>query len=1002
MNKRKSMISVGVAIGLGLSIPPVASAQDDSIEQIIVTGSFIRRDNFDSASPVEIITQEDIVAEATPSLGEIISNQTMNFGSDIRANGFGRRFQEGNSTNANLRGLGSGATLQLVDGKRSSSSNLNNFLPQIAIGRVDILKDGASALYGSDAVAGVVNVITRNNFEGNELSLFRTEDSRGDHAEDVIEFIHGASSDRGHFTIALGFRDRSALKQGDRDDYVFPRAFARSNDGNPGSYRVPNRGADGLLTGTTSQLADPGCGVDNGPGGTNEAAYRNNISGQPNATGTTCQFYFGEWFNYVNDNKQASLWTNYEYELNDSLSFEGDFMFSKQDAHGRSSNSNPGGRVDLLPTIPGEHPGNPYTAMADRGNGLEPIYAQVGPDGRALRDASGAVQLSADPFNPSSGISFNEDVVASNLRLFGKLGNQPDQGRNSDGSHTAEHTFSTTNWRIGGTLEWEIPSSSWIASLSSSYQRTESIIRGKNADLRAVQDGVVGNLGISGDAWYNPFSTVAFQCTNRICANTGTPQFDNTDDVVNTVDVVYDTLSDQSLFLLEGLVTGDLFEIPGGTVAAAFGVNTRYFETENDQPNIANQCNRWINGCAFDFTADRTVDSAFFEIAVPVLSDSVVGDLELTLAGGYVDYSDIGNSFDPKIAFRWQPHEYVAVRGSYSEAFIAPTLNDLFAPAVSFLQTVDDAIGGDLGTFKTTTNRGNPDLTSETADIWNVGFTVTFPVFGGDLSFGADYTEFDFVDRIASTTAQNIIDDDFAAFTASGRDANNPSDIASWVNGLSSPNLLRNPASGDLLEIFVSDINSQSMNVTSIDYYLSYNYTTNDWGDFRFNLSATQMDEYLFDITPTLQDDAVGKQNDTIGSVPPIPEWNVRASLNWNYNNHNVMLAARYTDEISLNGLSSGLNGLAAAGRFSTLAFLGFCDLPSCYRNIVDAETLVDLTYSYNFEDLLGTGRRTRLEIGARNLLDELPDVQMTLGGMDTFISDPRGRMISFRIVQDI
>ena len=310
MKNRRTLISIGVALAVVMPLPTVVLAQESVLEEIIVTGSYIRRDNFDLASPVTIITQEDISAEATPSLGEVLSNQTMNFGSDIRANGFARRYQEGNSTQANLRGLGSRATLQLIDGKRSVSSNLNNFLPQLAIARVEILKDGASALYGSDAVAGVVNVITRKNFTGNQLSLFRTQDGEGVHGEDVFEFIHGVDTERGHFTVAIGFRDRDALKQGDRPEYTFPRAFARSETGNPGAYSVPTRGADGLLTGASANLADPGCGIDNGTGGTDEAAYRHNISGQVKYDGQICQLFFGEWFNYINDNKQDWLWTN--------------------------------------------------------------------------------------------------------------------------------------------------------------------------------------------------------------------------------------------------------------------------------------------------------------------------------------------------------------------------------------------------------------------------------------------------------------------------------------------------------------------------------------------------------------------------------------------------------------------------------------------------------------------------------------------------------------------
>jgi outer membrane receptor protein involved in Fe transport len=979
-----------------------AFAAEDVIEEIVVTGSYIKRDNFDTLSPTKIITQDDISAQATPALGEIMANQTFNFGSDIFANGYARRYQEGNVTNANLRGLGAGATLQLMDGKRVSQSNLNNMLPQIAIERIDILKDGASALYGSDAVAGVVNIVPRKNVDTAELMYFNTQDSRGDHSEDVLDFIFGSGiGEKGNFTFAAEWRKRDALTQQDRPEYRFPDAFARSETGNPGSYLVPGRDAAGALTGASSQLPDPGCGLVDGPGGTNESRFRNNISGQVKYNGQVCYFYFGEWFNYVNDNKQLSTYANYQYEFADNLHMELDFQFSKQNTHGRSSNSNPGGRLDLLPPILGEHPGNPYRAMADRGNGMEPIFALDNGSGAPVRDAAGVVQLAPDPYTQSAGtVPFNEDVVISALRLFGKLGNQPTNGRNNDGSNTAEHTFDRLNWRLVNSWNYEIPESSWELSFSASYQRNETDEVRKNASLNAVLLGLDGLLGVDRDEYYNPFSTVQFDCVDRVCTDSGNPTYANSDDVVNSVDIMSNFNWYTNYYVYDFLATGDLFDLPAGTVGAAVGISyTDYEQVINETP-AANRCDRWINGCAFDYTADRDTQSAFFEVIIPVLNGGFGGELELQLAGRYTDYSDVGDTFDPKIAFRWAPVEVLAFRGSFSTAFIAPSLTQLFTPKISFLQTVDDPLSGDQGTFRTNTFNGNPDLISEEADVYNIGFSLS--LLDGNLTFGADYTKFDFVDRIATTNAQNVIDKDFANFLAAGGDVNNPADVAAWIapGGGGDPGLIRGP-SGTLSEILTSYVNAQTMDVESYDFYATYRLDTSDLGNFVFDLGATWMDKYEYDLGDGLSGDGVGKQNDTIGAVPPTPEWRIIGGVNWSFQNHHVMLRGRWTDSITLDGLSTGLNGLAAAGSFATLAFIDFCDKPSCYRNVIDDELLIDLSYSYTWENLIGD-RRTRVEIGARNLTDELPDIQMTLGGMDTFVSDPRGRMLYLRLNQDI
>ena len=974
-------------------------AEEGVIEEIIVTGSYIKRDNFDFLSPTQVIDQDDLVAEATPALGEIMANQTFNFGSDIFANGYARRYQEGNVTTANLRGLGAGATLNLVDGKRISQGNLNNMIPQIAIERIDILKDGASALYGSDAVAGVVNIIPKKRFNGMETSFFRNQDSKGDHGESVIDFIMGSQTDKGHFTFAAEWRRRDELTQQERPEYRFPEAFARSETGNPGSYLVPDRGATGALTGSSTRLPDPGCGLIDGPGGTNEAAIRNNISGQVKYNNQICYFYFGEFFNYVNENRQISTYTDYQYAFTDNLEMSLDFMFSKQNTRGRSSPSNPGGRVDLLPPILGDHPGNPYRAMADRGSGLEPIFAQDGDgDGVPDRDASDVVLLAPDPFTQSAGtVPFNEDVVAADLRLFGKLGNLPTNGRRSDGANTAEHTFDRLNWRIINTWNYRIPDTSWDVAFSASYQRNETDEVRKNASLNAVLLGMEGKLGVNRDEYYNPFSTVAFTCVDRVCSDTGLT-YANSDDVINTIDIMSNFNWYTNYYVYDLLATGDLFEIPGGMVAGAVGVSfTDYEEVVNETP-AANACDRWINGCAFDYTADRDTQSAFFELAIPVLNGAI-GEMEVQLAGRYTRYSDVGSTFDPKIAFRWTPVDMLAIRASYSTAFIAPTLTQMFTPKFSYLQTVDDPLSGDQGTFRTNTLTGNPNLISEEADVYNIGFS--FNLLDGDLTLGVDYSRFDFVDRITETNAQNVIDADFAAFEASGRDVTNPADIDNWMACCADLALIRGP-SGTLSEILTSYVNAQTMDVTSWDFYGTYNLYTEDYGNVRVDLNATWMEKYEYDLGDGLSGDGVGKQNDTISAVPPTPEWRVTGIVNWFYDNHHVMLRGRWTDQVMLDGLSTGLNALAAAGSYGTLGFIQFCDKPSCYRNVIDDELLIDISYAYQWDNLLGEDRRTRIEIGARNVTDEMPDVQMTLGGMDTFVSDPRGRMIYLRLEQGI
>ena len=210
-----SVAATLILISLFMTAPAIQAA-DQQIEEVVVTGSLIKKDSFDSPSPLQVLDEFDLQAEATPALGEIMANQTFNYGSDTFSSHYSVANPEGALTSANLRGLGSRATLTLVDGKRVLASNLNNMIPQSVIQRIDIVKDGASALYGADAVAGVVNIITKKGYEGIEAGYFFTTDGEFDHDEYVANLFVGDSTDNGHYSFGIEYRERTALAQTDR------------------------------------------------------------------------------------------------------------------------------------------------------------------------------------------------------------------------------------------------------------------------------------------------------------------------------------------------------------------------------------------------------------------------------------------------------------------------------------------------------------------------------------------------------------------------------------------------------------------------------------------------------------------------------------------------------------------------------------------------------------------------------------------------------------------
>ena len=994
-------IAVACAAALSLPIPAALAADDDELEEVVVTGSYIKRDSFDSASPLTVLDQATIEASATANLGELIADQPYNYGTSFQTNTYAARPQVSNSSVANMRGLGTRATLNLIDGKRVIETNLVGSIPSVAIARMDILKDGASALYGTDAVAGVINVITRKNFSGVKTSFFFNEsDARDDFQEQVYDIIAGSDTENGHITMAASFKRIGELQIIERPEFARSQ-WSKSGTGHPGTWSVPNRDpVTGVLDGTATRTPDPGCGVSNGPGGTDLAARFNYLSGE--LAGTTCRFHFGETWNYMNPSETVNFWMNYQYEFSDNLSNEFDVVFIRFETESRGSPQNPGGRVEEFPIFLGDHPGNPFRAFADTdGDGAigdgERLYAQdADEDGvpdRGTADLNGDgvmdVLLSATPFDSTSGIAFNEDVDVIALRALGKIGllpggNQPSglSGLRWDGANNGNATWEDTDWRITDTLTYSVPDSSWEIAGTLIYAEDYNTFTTKNSSQTALILGINGELDPDPDPsvlaqYWNPFASQALNCVDRICTDTGVATYQNSVAVLDAVHFNGRNLSDTEFSSLQVIGTGDLYELPAGMMQAAFGAEWRKVSFMSRQGPNENACDWHEGGCEFDWNASQDVESVFFELVVPALDS-----LEINLAGRYSDYGGgIGSDFNPKVSMLFQPIDMLSIRASYSESFTAPSLGAQFGSDNCGLQTMMDELTGDFeATFRVRCLSGNPNLTPETAEITSVG--VSLMLFDRSLNIGLDYINYDFSDRIAETTGQQVIDQDLARFLSLGNSLTDAAAVAAWIGpgGGESSNIIRD-SSGVLTRVLAGRINAQTMEHTAWDIYARYNLDTDSFGNFAFDVSATYAEEFSYDlgIGAAGQGDGAGSQNETIGEVPPVPEWRAVGSINWFMGGHSAMVRVRWIDEID-----------------QDILYFGAYNPPT-----LDEMFYTDINYAYTFDSLIGD-RSTKFEIGARNVLDEFPDPIFNLGGIESYLHDIRGRMIYVRINQDI
>ncbi|MDP1932991.1 MAG: TonB-dependent receptor [Gammaproteobacteria bacterium] len=968
---QKKLLCAAISVSL-LQISGVALAQSPQVEEVVVTGSFIRRtEGFRAASPITQITADDVALAGTPNMGDVIANMSFNQGSPVTQNSL--TGASSTSTSVNLRGLGAGATLNLVDGMRVIGTNVNTFVPQIALARLDVVTDGAAALYGSQAVAGVVNFVPRSSYDGVRLEAYQQGDDRGDYKDTLFSALGGTEWNGLNIVVAGEWRDNGALRMRDRPDQM-NAGLTSSSTSNPGNYTVPLRDAAGNLRRTstgalvTTVLPDPGCGVtreDPTKQGANPNGFLFSQTGT--AAGTRCWYDYGEFWDYRTAANIGTAFLNLSYDVSPDLSLSAQTSFFARRAYNRGSASNPGGRVSELPVIRGELPGNPYRAKNAAG---QPLFARdANADGIPDRAANGDVIL--DP----NGIAFNEDVRFAAWRPWGKQGTLPSQ-LSSDGS-LASDTY-IRGYRQAFKADFAVPFiEDWrgIATYTYSSQLDKSLA--PNFSLGAITQGLNCDVVKNREACFNPFVATSPAVLNTQAVADSTVLHSNR---------INETTTLQTFDLV---VNGDLplggFELPGGPIASALGYQRRA-DRFNNIPSLHSLTGDVFIGTKLFPTSDgRHVDSLFAEFSLPLLDN-----LELQLAVRNEDYSTGQSSTDPKYGIVYTPIDRLTLRASAGTSFVAPTLDQLNAPESCGLTNVSDPFTT-FAAFTANCSRGNPNLVPESADTLSVGFELDL-IEGMKVSI--DWSETDFTDRIVSSTTADVLATDYFNFRQAtgytGTAKPSLAQVAAWVaDPRSDKRIQRNPGAVDQIDRIISgSSNASSMLVRATDLKFSYNFPMADMGLFSVSLDGTYIDSYQYQLRadrPVVE--AAGLQNNNTGATPPMPRWKANLSLGWSSGQHSANVTTRYIHHMVFD-----------ADPFAYQARLPF----SNFRNPSElrASTIVDA--SYNFSQYEAMGGEFAFTVGARNLFDRLPQKVPMLGGMESVLYDPTGRMLYARVTYEL
>jgi iron complex outermembrane receptor protein len=886
MNKLKGMFFYASAIALSGAMAAQAQEEETTerrVSTVTVTGSLIQGTPEDAALPVDVLSSEDLLNQGSPSALDIIKSLPVSSGVLGDTNQFDGRAQgsEGSGT-INLRGLGASRTLVLLDGKRLASNPFafagsgavdTNILPLAAVGRIEILKDGAAATYGSDAVAGVVNFITRENFTGYEVGgdFKAVPGADGDY---TVNGIAGWDTNFGDFLLAAGYQHRSELATTERD--FAQRSFLENPQagyslvGNPGAF-LPVSAA---FSPTGGVRRDPQCAV---------------LGGVPllaNPTTPVCGFQFTPFDNIVEEEDRYQVLGKADFEIGEThnLTLQGFYSATEVPKIAFSPSfppvggaSGPTADASIVPGqffVPLTNPG--FASLAAQNPGLVPA------------GTAGAFMIATRP--------------------IGQAGNTLAGGRGAERSYREyEH------YRLSAELKGE---------LTEAINYTASVTTGSQIGRRTNEDTVVNRYalalrglggancnvaantpGLNNCLWFNPFSTAIRQSAVTGATN---PQFTaaNSNEVLDFI--LEDSFTEQEykLTVIEGVLDGMLpITLGDGQIGWAAGAQYRKEEYDRQYNDIANldinpciatvttgttTCAQPVGVLGFlagsrPLTAEQDIYALFGELSLPFTEN-----FSASLAARYEDYGgDVGSTFDPKLSARWQVAEPLAVRGSISTTFRGPALTQVATGSVTSLQSVG-------GTFRAVDIAGNPSLTPESALTYNIG-VIYQP---GNFNMSVDYWNFDFEDSVITEPVANIV---------------------SAVFPTGQPNNCANPAFAALVARFtftgacavanVSRLNTQYTNgpqikTSGIDVLADYTFedVAGKGVDLELGGGASYVLEYevgeiaVEGVTVGQPFSAVGFLNfQTVAT--PLPELKFEAYANASTENINARLTARYTGE---------------------------------------------------------------------------------------------------------
>jgi iron complex outermembrane receptor protein len=955
---KKSEISRAITAIIALNAA-VALAQDGvgpPLEEVLVTGSQIKGADMAGALPVSVLNEEDIALTGAATGDELLrSIPQMGAVGFNEATTTGVNAARGDVSSINLRGLGTGNTLVLIDGRRMVlhpgtqtenripvvTSNANT-IPVASISRLEVLRDGAAALYGSDAVAGVVNYILRNDYTDGEFNI-RYGESQGTDLDEVtlnagkgFDFNGGSTN----LVVSGSYYTKNGMEATERD-------YAENSDlrghfvGDPlfeGDTSLDNRSSNhkgwgvfdydgvgrqhvrpvdfGEDSGNTVGAADCSYGLGNGvclESGSDDRALRTNHNAARQLSPDSERYNLAFSLNHELDSG-AEVYTDFSY-------YKAEVDRTRQQA-GVLSN----GRFQ----VPADYYWNP----------LGPVTFA---DGRANPNR---VVPAGDPDVPDEGLGFE-------LRNYAALDSGPRDVNVED-----------TSFRFvaGMRGDWN----DWSYDTGVVYSEAETV---DSTDNRVSATLFQQSLMMDTADAYNVFTGVDIMDPTSPHDPTR-----NSLESITPFRINVKRESDTSLTLVDFKISNpDVFSLPAGNVGMAVGVEWReedFTENRDSRSDGSITFTDQVTGEFLNFSdivgssaspdadGERRVTSLFAEFLVPLLRDiPLVQSLDLQVAVRHEDFSDVGSVTKPKFALSWYLTDWLQLRGAYSEGFRAPNLTQLHIPAITVVNNVNDPVTGYSGGIEER-RTGNTGLEPEETENKTFGIVVT-PT--DNLTLTLDYWEIEQDGVVGLLNADNAV----------------LLDSILREQGSSFDRLERDPVTGEPT-VFNDTFQNQELRETSgIDFSVAY-FLDTSFGELDAKVNVAYLDKFKQSPGPEQQiiiDNGLSAagSGDLLG-LNDIPEYRATASLNWRRNQWGAGLFFNYVDDTEDTSTSADSDTGAPDDTY----------LP------VDSFLTVNGKVDYRFEEGFADGMRLR--VGVNNMFDEDPPLADESFGYNGKLHSNRGR----------